>query len=277
MNTAAAIEYNVKAIPVEEIYSDDEFNCRGSISPLDVADLARSIQADGLQSPITVQPASDVKTYIPPKFKYRIVAGHRRFKACKVLSLKSIPAFVRPGLNEVRARILNLSENFQRKDLNILQEANALRHLQEVGLPRDSVARELGMSSSWVQVRYNLLTLPVEIQQEAAAGILNQYQIKQLYSLDTEEQMFEAVRKIKEAKVKGEKVDNVGKRKKQSIGTKKVRLRPEIFDMMELLAKEVGYGLHTRVLAWASGEITTADVFNDVKEMNPGFTPPIEF
>ena len=276
-----ATNYTVVQLRLDEIYSDDQFNCRGSIAPIDVADLAKSIQANGLQFPISVQPRADVKTFMPEGFRYRIVAGHRRFKACKVLSMKDIPAFVREGLTEVAARILNLSENFDRKDLNILQEALALKGLYEAGLPRDSVARELNKSSSWVQVRYNLLTLPPEIQQEAAAGILNQYQIKQLYSLDTHEEMFEAVRKIKDAKVRGDKVDSVGKKKPQSTTVKKIRLRPQMFEMMELMGKSIGYGLHTRVLAWSCGEIMTAELFNDIKEYADAngkeFYPPSEF
>jgi len=273
--------YTVVVLPMDSVYSDNDFNCRGVITPVDVIDLAKSIKINGLQFPISVQPRSDVKSFIPEQCQYRIVAGHRRFKACKVLGMTTIPAFVRPGLTEIAARVLNFSENLDRKDLNILQEAMALKNLYEAGLPRDTVARELNRSSSWVQVRYNLLELPVEIQQEAAAGILNQYQIKQLYSLDNHEQMFEAVRKIKDAKVRGEKVDNVGKKRKNPTTLKKVRQRPEMFEVMELMAKSIGYGLHTRVLAWATGEISTAELFQDIKEradeLGKEFIVPLEF
>lgn len=275
------VSYTVNTLQMADIYSDDEFNCRGSIAPIDVADLAKSIQSNGLQFPISVQPASDVSGVLPAGKRYRIVAGHRRFKACLVLGMKEIPAFVREGLTEVAARILNLSENFDRKDLNLLQEAKALDALHKAGLPRDTVARELNKSSGWVQVRYNLLSLPEEIQQEAAAGILNQYQIKQLYTLDTPEEMFDAVRKLKEAKVRGEKVEHIGKRKKNSTSSKKSRTRPELFDMMELMAKSVGYGLHTRVIAWATGEITTDEMFDDIAaaadEAGKEFLRPREF
>lgn len=281
MIVATDQSYAVLSIPTDEVYSDTDFNCRGNIAPIDVADLAKSIQANGLQFPISVQPRSDVKTYIPDDKNYRIVAGHRRFKACQILGMKTVPAFVREGLDEIHARILNLSENFDRKDLNILQEAYAIKALWEAGLPRDSVARELKKSSSWVQVRYNLLTLPSEIQQEAAAGILNQYQIKQLYSLDTEEDMFEAVKKIKNAKVRGEAVEPIGKRQKKPTSSKKARLRPEMFEMMQFIAKAIGCGVHTRVLAWCTGEISTAELFQDIQEradeLGKTITIPTEF
>src|SRR5690606_1891994 len=114
-----------------------------------------------------------------------------------------IPCMVKSGLDEVQARILNLGENLKRKDLNILQEARAISHLHEFGVPRDHVAAELGVSSGWVQTRYYLLELPEDIQEECAAGVINQAQIKQLYTLrDKPDQQFEAVKKIKDAKAR---------------------------------------------------------------------------
>ncbi len=279
--------YQVSLLPVSAIYSDDHFNCRGTIAVIDVADLATDIQKNTLQFPIAVQPAEDVITELPEGKLYRIVAGHRRFKAWSVLRhgwkpgdlaagnvpwdesngnpFDVIPCMIKSGLSEVQARVLNLGENLKRRDLNIMQEALAIKHLREAGVPRDSVALELGMSSGWVQTRYYLLDLPEEIQRECAAGLINQAQIKQLYTLrEDPDKQFAAVRKIKSAKIKGEKVSHVGVRKKTAVDVKKERKRPEIFDMIEVLAKATGYGLHTRSLAWASGEITTAELFVDV-------------
>lgn len=274
-------DYQVVDVAMNLLYHDDTFNCRGPIAPLDVADLAKSIERHGLQVPITIQPKIDVTNGLPPGFDFRVIAGHRRHKACQVLRKDAVRAMVRRGLTEAQARILNLSENFDRRDLNILQEAKALEALEKAGVARDTVAREIGKSSSWVQVRYYLLRMPEEIRQEAAAGLLNQYQIKQLYSLESVEAQFAAVRKIKEQKVKGEKVQDVGNRKKVKTDVKKERKRREMFDMMELLAKSIGYGLHTRTLAWASGEIATNDLFADVareaETQGKRFIPPLEF
>lgn len=271
-------------IPMARIYCDSNFNCRGVIRPFDVADLAQSIRDRGLQFAISVQPAADVDGGLPVNpedgqpYEYRIVAGHRRYTAVKILKWPTIPATVRKDLDEKGARILNLVENFQRQDLNILQEAEALKHLHEAGVPRETVAREIGMSGGWVQVRFNLLRLPVEIQQEAAAGMINQFHIKALCSLKSSEAQFEAVRKIKEAKLRGEKPPSVGERKKKTADIKKARQPNEMFDMIEILAKTTcGYGLHTRVLAWAAGEITSAEFFLDIRKADPTFFPPPEF
>lgn len=265
--------YEVKHIPVEKIYSDSNFNCRGHISPFEVADLAKDIEAHSLQFPIAVQPACDCS--LPDGFDFRIIAGHRRFAAWKVLKAGyegqanpylSIPSMIKPGLTDTEARVLNLSENLKRKNLNILQEAKAIEKLYLSGITREAVSNELGMSSGWVQVRFNLLTLPPEIQEEAAAGVLNQHQIKQLYSLNTKEEQFEAIRAIKQAKARGDKVAHIGKRQKQNTNVKKVRNPGDLLKMIEVLAKSCGYSLHTRVLAWAAGNISTEDFFNDIRE-----------
>lgn len=271
--------YDVKHIPTELIWSDDEFNCRGQIAPIEVHDLCKDIEKNGLHLPITVQPLDDVnhKEDAPPGTKYRIVAGHRRYKAWKVLKAtaesedsdkySSIPCMIKEGLSDIAARVLNLGENLKRKDLNILQEAKAIQRLHEAGVPRDHVAMELGVSSGWVQTRYNLLSLPEEVQQEAAAGLLTQYQIKQLYSLrDDKEKLYDAVKQIKNAKARKEKGTFVGKRQKQKISVKKARKPPEIARMIELIGKSpIGYGLETRSLAWAAGNISTEELFTDLR------------
>lgn len=271
-------------ISMARIYCDSNFNCRGIIRPFDVADLATSIRDKGLQFAISVQPASDVQGGLPLNpddglpYEYRIVAGHRRYTAVKILKWPTIPATVRTDLDEKKARILNLVENFQRQDLNILQEAEALKHLCEAGVARETVAREIGMSGGWVQVRYNLLRLPVEIQQEAAAGLINQYHIKTLCTLKTKEDQFEAVKKIKEAKMRGDKPPQIGIRKQKTTDIKKARLPNEMADMVEILAKtSLGYGIHTRALAWGAGYISTAEFFADIKKLDSDFFIPDVF
>jgi len=274
-------QYQTIMIPLSEVYSDNDFNCRGPIAPIDVAELAQDIQMNGLQFPITVQPSEDVEKEIP--CPWRIIAGHRRYKAFEVLardssSFAEVPAMIRKGLSEIDARVLNLGENIKRKDLNILQEARAIEKLYEAGIPRDHVAKRLSKSSGWVQNRYNLLALPEDIQEECANGVINQQQIKQLFSLRHDPlKQYEAVRMIKEAKARGQKIKHVGKRKAQPTNTKKARHRNECFDMIEHVVKAVGYGVATRSLAWASGEITTEEFFETLEENNEQWSAPSQF
>lgn len=291
-------DYNTQMVPWGSIYSDDNFNCRGIIAPIDVADLCTDIQRNKLQFPISLQPAEDVVDGLPEGKTHRIIAGHRRFKAWSVLRagwkkgdlaagdvpwddaqgnpFDFIPAMIKTGLSETQARIINLGENLKRRDLNILQEAKAIENLRAAGIPRDHVASELGMSSGWVQTRYYLLDLPDDIQQECAAGLINQAQIKQLYTLrNDQEKQYAAVRKIKSAKANGEKLGHVGEKKKEKTDVKKERKRADMFQMLEVLAKATGYGLHTRALAWAAGQISTEELFVDVRKWAEDHNKPM--
>lgn len=269
-------EYQVHAIPMNEIFSDDQFNCRGTISVIDVQELAADIKLNKLQFPICVQPAADVKGYVPAGKKYRIIAGHRRHRAYLFLHLQdkndpryqTIPAMVKTGLSEIQALVHNLNENLKREALNILQEANALRRMKELGLGQEDAAIAVGKTRSWVQVRYTLLELPDVIQQEAAAGILNQQQIKQIYSLPTDDERFAAVRKIKMARDNGMKGLGVGKKPQDDPYKKKRRQKNEVQEMMMYIAKEtpIGFGLVTVAMGWANGEASTAALYLSISE-----------
>ncbi len=260
-------EYEVQDIKLDRIWSDDDFNCRGIIVPMDVIDLVKDIDRNSLQFPICVQPISDVKSEnIPEGFDFRIVAGHRRFASFKILKKDTIPTMIKTKLSEIQARLLNLGENLKRQALNILQEALAIERLRDLGLNRRQVGEELGVSTSWVQVRYNLLDLPEIIQEEAAAGFLNQSQIKELSGLLNKNAQFEAVKKIKEARLRGEKSVSVGKTPTQDPYKKKRQPKNVVQEMISHISSGIGYGLHTRTLAWANGEISSADLFFDIQQ-----------
>lgn len=255
-------EYTVLNIKMSKIYSDNSFNCRGMITPVDVMDLVSDIEKNGLQFPIAVQPAKDVKN---SQNDFRIVAGHRRFQAFLILKKTHIPAMIKVGLDEVQARLLNLGENLKRKALNILQEARAIEHLRLLGLNRRQVGEKLGVSIAWVQVRYNLLDMPSEIQEEVAAGLINQHQIKELYSLPSKEKQYEAVKKIKEAKLRGEKGISVAPSPAQDPFKKKRQPKNIVQDMIDHMGSTIDFGLHTRCLAWANGEISSAELYVDIE------------
>lgn len=263
--TTVAENMQISSILVKELLADAEFNCRGHIAPIDVSDLARSMDRQGLQLPIEVKPLDPEKVRITGK-RFQIICGHRRHKAAEILQWERIPAIIKEHITDVEARVRNLTENLNRKDLNILQEAFALRNLKEEGMTQDDVSKELDKSRGWVQVRYMLLDLTEEIQEKAAAGLLSQQQIRDLYMLrhDLPAQA-EAVRSIIDAKSRGEKVNVKPKKPPKSITAKKPREKNEVFEMIDHINKAVGMNFGTRCLAWAAGEISDLELFHDIK------------
>lgn len=257
--------YEVVHIPLKEIFADPEFNCRGVISSLSVVELAEDIKKNKLHSPIIVQP-------IPPDdkgHKYRIVAGHRRHKACLISEMETIPCFIRTDLDEMGSRFLNLAENIKRQDLNIVDEAKAIRRLMDYGLSESQMMDKLSMTRGWVQVRCMLVKLPEDIQEEVRMGNIPQQMIRDLYTLKkngkTYEDMCDLIKAYKGSKGKGTNNGRMNVRiGKKDI--KRVRKLSEMLILQDLIYDNFGTCLATRAVAWTAGQINDTEMLTTIKE-----------
>lgn len=138
---------------------------RTAIRPAALEQLARSIQESGVVQPILVRPIADGR--------FQIVAGERRFRAAQKLGLSTIPAVVRAVADD---RILEfaLVENIQREELTPIEEAQALRRLQdELGLTQEALAGKVGKDRATVANMLRLLRLPAEVREELQRGTLS--------------------------------------------------------------------------------------------------------
>lgn len=257
----ASTEINPVEIPLDEIYADSDFNCRGSFTNFDVIDLAKDIEEHGLLQPVIVVP------FEQDSYKFKLIAGFRRFAALSSLNKKTAPAVIKKTLNEVQQRTINLMENIKRRDLNILQEAIAIKNLIAVGMNQGSMADHLGVSTGWLQSRLSLLKLPEDIQKEAAAGYLTGMNIQDLAKLPTKEHQYEAVKLIRAAREQGSKraIQIIDKKKKPVVEAK-LRNITNIKQLQDTIRDAIGNGLATRVLAWAAGNIDDAEVYVSLKE-----------
>lgn len=275
---ANAEKYAVTYIPMSEVFADSNFNCRGEIPVHEILDIARDVKQRGLDQPIVLQPYSIAGR---PNIKWRVVAGHRRHRAYqynqmqKVPNSDTIPAFIRYDLDEAGARSLNLRENLHRKNLNILQEANALKYFldQKNGITGrylwsdDELGQMFGQSRGWVQHRRDLLRLPREIQLAAASGILTIEHIKKLAKMTSDADRFELVKKIKDAQARGEKIDLTPSiTRAEDIHARRDRRPVEIEEMGGIVYDLLGPNIVTRFSAWSRGLITTVDFMNDVRK-----------
>jgi len=248
-------------IKIDAIWADPAFNCRGHVSPMDVIDLSKDIEKHGLQQPITVMPAKG-----NDKYDWQVVSGHRRYTSFKVLKRETIPCVVTTHLTESQALVLNLGENLHRKDLNIMQEAKAIERLKLTGFTVIEVSKQLNKSTTWVHIRYMLLELPEEIREAAAAGYVNQKQIKQIHDQPTRERQIEVTKKIKKAKVNGEKAPSIVKTKRDMF-KRKPREIDGITFMQTHVREAIGNNFGTRCMAWAMGEISDLELYRDVQKI----------
>lgn len=269
------VMYAVHDIPMSEIFSDSEFNCRGMIVPFDVMDLVPDIKLRGLDYPITVRPYDE-----KPGKKYRIVTGHRRFMAFRVLEKETIPCRIRTDLKPFEENIMNLTENIKRADLNILQEARGLAAFKKAKWTEPVIAAQVGVSRGWVQVRLMLLDLPEDVQSEAAAGLLNQEQIRQLYTVRSDkDKMYAMIRLIKERRINGEST-KITIQKTPNPYRKVRREDQEIYDFQATVQKAVGNNFATICLGWAAGANNDYEVYralqDEAKRLGKNFEIPKE-
>ncbi len=119
-------------------------------------ELAASIQEKGIVQPLVVRPMRDGR--------YEIVAGERRWRAAKMLSLETVPAVVRT-YTDADAMTIALIENIQRENLNPMEEAEAFSLLKEkFKLSQEELAKSLGKSRSGLANSLRLLNLPKEMR-----------------------------------------------------------------------------------------------------------------
>lgn len=116
-----------------------------------VSELADSIAQHGLIQPIVVTPLANGR--------YSIVAGERRWRACRLAGLNEVPVIVKEATKQELMEIA-LIENLQREDLNPVEEAFGYRSLIEsFGLTQEEVATRMGKSRSAVTNALRLLNL----------------------------------------------------------------------------------------------------------------------
>lgn len=265
-------KYGVKTYKMSEIFCDHTFNCRGKILPIEVLDIAKSISENGLDIPITIQPYEHAGV---PEHKYRILAGHRRYMAFRVNGSDEIPAFIRTGVSEQAARLQNLRENLQRKQLNMKQEAHGLSYFfeqkhSETGkalFTDQELAEIFGQSRGWVQIRRDLLLLSDDLQDMAASDMFTTAHIRQLAKLRHNIIAQAAfVRQIKDKRAAGEKtaIPKSIKDAKAAYQVKE-RTRGEIMEINAMLYDMLGPGITTRFGAWCAGEISSVAFFGDLK------------
>jgi ParB family transcriptional regulator, chromosome partitioning protein len=120
--------------------------------------LMQSIQDKGLLEPIIVRPLDA---------GFEVVAGMRRYEACKKLGWRRLPAHV-VELDDREAFEVSLLENIQRETLNPIEEARAFReYVEEFGYGGETeLARRIGKSQEYVSRRIGLLSLPQRVQDE---------------------------------------------------------------------------------------------------------------
>lgn len=180
---------SVQTLPLREIEPDPN-QPRKTFEESSLAELAASIAQHGLLQPIAVRPRV--------AGGYTIVAGERRWRACRMAGLAEVPVIIKEVSDE-EAMELALVENLQREDLDPVEEACGIRELiARCGLTQEQAAQKLGKSRSALANSLRLLNLPLEVLELLRSGILSAGHAKVILGLPSPELQSQAAKLIAE-------------------------------------------------------------------------------
>lgn len=146
--------------PIDQI-TPNPYQPRHAFDPDALADLAQSIREHGLIQPLIVTAKGA---------GFQLIAGERRWQAARRAGLKTVPVIVKEATGQALLE-LALVENIQRADLNVLEEAEAYRQLNDdFGLTHDQIAQRVGKGRVAVTNTLRLLKLDAVVRQAIAEG-----------------------------------------------------------------------------------------------------------
>lgn len=236
---------------------------RKSFDEETIRGLAESIRDHGLIQPIIVRPMTNGITY-------QIVAGERRWRACRVLGMSEVPVIIR-DMDDREAAQLAIIENIQRDDLNPIEEAMAYRDLTEkYDMTQENLAKVMGKSRPYIANSMRLLTLPDKVIDMLKDGDITTGHAKALMSIDDEEKIMQAADTVISEKLNVRQTEklaakmNSGDEKREEKIDRKTK---NFFTEMELSLKErVGRKVKISGNADGSGKITLS--FNDGDDLS---------
>ena len=143
-------------VSIERLQEDPD-NERKTFRNMD--DMIESVRRYGIVEPITVTPDGD---------NYRILTGHRRFRAAKAVGLAEVEILVREPEDHTTRRFKSLISNIQRENIGAVELAETLRALLDAeAVPTQrELARQVGKSEQWVSGMLRILELPARIQEQ---------------------------------------------------------------------------------------------------------------
>lgn len=200
-----------------------------------LAELAASIREHGVIQPVVVRPL--------PDGGYELIAGERRWRACKTLGYETIPAVVR-DYQDLEATAVSLIENVQREDLNPLEEATAYRQLmEEFGLTQEEVSGRVGKSRPFVANMVRILGLPDEVKDMLSSGKISAGHARALLAIRDGKKQLAAAGRIARLQLSVRQAEKIAKsllKKNKESKDKKVSVAGNVLQAEEILKNFLG-------------------------------------
>lgn len=216
----------------------NRFQPRSSMDQDALNNLMQSIKENGLLQPILVKENG---------LNYEIIAGERRFQACKALGKETIEA-ITLDIPENRLLQLAIIENIQRENLNPIEEAKAFQAMLKLeNITHEELATRMGKNRSTITNTLRLLELPEEVQSHVSRGTLTYGHARTLLSFKDQSEMLEALKKVLDEGLSVRELETLSKSETQK--KKKVEKRkedPHIKDLENKLMEKLGTKVEIR-------------------------------
>ena len=235
------ISVNVKKALIGEI-GRNKYQPRTIFEESKLDELAASIKKNGIIQPIAVRKTTKASE------PYEIVAGERRWLAAQKAGLHEVPITIL-DLNDSETLEVAIVENIQREDLNVIEEANGYKRLnEEFGYDQEKIAKFMSKSRSHISNTLRLLNLPKDIIEMIKSGELTAGQARPLVGLPNASSIAE---EIVSKKLSARSIENLKKRK-----TRSFTIDPNLFDVQRDIERVLGLKIHIVNFKNNSGKIS---------------------
>ncbi len=178
-------------IPLNKIINNSD-QPRKFFDSDNIAELAESIKNHGIIQPLILKKHQK---------KYIIIAGERRWRAAKMLSLKEVPAIVM-DLSNKEVLEISLIENIQRQDLNPIEEALAYRKLiDEFNLTQQELSQRIGKSRVSITNTMRLINLDERVQQYLIESVISEGHGRTLLAIEDKDLQYKMAQRIIDEKL----------------------------------------------------------------------------
>lgn len=247
-------------LPLNEIVPNRD-QPRKTFDEASIEELAQSIKQHGVLQPLLVRPI--------PSGGYQLVAGERRWRACRIAGLNKVPVVIKE-LTDTQTMEIAIIENLQREDLNPIEEAEGLQALiDKCGYTQEEVATSVGKSRPAIANSLRLLRLPQEVREMTKNGEISAGHARALLAFDNEAMMLEAAKNIVSKKMTVRDVERLAKMKETNEPhRRRVRRRDSFYDEVELSLSET-LGRKVKVYTGRGGGTLEIEFYSqeDLKEI----------
>jgi ParB family chromosome partitioning protein len=232
---------------------------RSHFDPDELDELAASIAKNGLLQPIVVRQVGS---------RYQIIAGERRWQACKRAGLDKVPVRVIDA-DDDKVIELAMIENIQRSDLNPIEEAHGYRLLMErEHLTQAQLAELLSKGRSTIANALRLLDLPLRAQQLLLDGTIAAGHARAILSIPTEAGKKQLTERLAQGNMTVRAAEDMARRLSQPTDGEKSDPQPSAAATYRSAAKHLSDQLNTDVrVSSAKGKHWLKIKFDDADQL----------